>query len=377
MATTDLTSADYWDSDGIDIRFDPRRGIDASGLGRFLVEERGIESAVAMATSGSSGGFKFVVLPKAALLASARAVVEHCESSRDDVWLASLSTVHVGGLGIHARAYVGGSRVAEMSSGRWRRDGSLLTDAVRRANATLTSVTPTHLHDLVDHGVEAPPSLRGVFLGGGRIEPELVIAARRLGWPIWSTYGMSEASSQIATSREESVDWLPILSHWEVRLEQEGRLAIRGEALFSGYAEKEDGRWHFRPGADRDGWFVTGDRCEVDGERLRFLGRADDLVKISGELVSVSDIAARVASEAGRAGIDAAVVALPDSRREHELVLLVAGAGVAEGEALLERCNTRLRGIERLSRVVPVDRLPRTEIGKLDVAALRRKAGDL
>ncbi len=375
METIDLTSSDYWESPEVDLRLNPRRQFETSGLLAFLEGECAINSAVVLATSGSSGPTKFVVLSKSALLHSAAAVVKHSKQDGDDVSLAGLSGFHVGGLGIYARAYFAGSRVVEMNTEGWARDGSALVEVIEKEQVTLTSMTPTHLHDLVQHEVRCPNSLRLVFLGGGRMNPDLIARARELGWPIRVSYGMTEAASQIATSVDEAFDWLPILPHWETSLNEEGCLTVRGDGLFSGYARKEGGEWRFDTGKDEDGWFVTGDRCELTCDSLRFLGRVDDLVKVSGELVSLSKLNRVASALAHEVGVDAAVVAVPDSRRENELVVVIEECEADKGP-LLERLNRKLEGIERISRFFLVDQLPRTEIGKLDQAALRRIAGE-
>lgn len=373
METTDLTSARYWESEAIDLRLNPRRGIEADGLIDFLRGERGIRSSVVLATSGSSGGAKFVVLSKRALLASAAAVNEFLGFNENDVSLAGLSGFHVGGLGIYARAFLSGSRVVELAPGPWRRDGSLLVESVERTGATLTSMTPTHLHDLVAGRVCCPEPLRVVLLGGGRIDTGLVDPARELGWPIRASYGMTEAASQIATARDGETEWLPILPHWETRTGEDGRLAIRGPALFSGYATRGESGWCFEEAADGEGWFATGDRCEVREGTLRFLGRADDLVKVSGELVSVGEVRDRVAELGVEAGLETAVVVVPDARRGHEFVLVVAGEE-REAGAFHESLRGRLEGLARPARWIAVEALPRTEIGKVDTSELTRIA---
>ncbi len=359
MDTTDLISPAYWESEALDIRLNPKRPVDADGLRPFLEKECGLRSSVVIATSGSSGAAKFVILAKSALLASARAVNEHCGLNAEDRWLGGLSTFHVGGLGIFARAASNGATVFPMAWDAWTQDGAALIAAIRQSRATLTSLTPVHLSDLVRAGVEAPASLRGVFLGGGRIDPVMVEKARALGWPLWASYGMSESASQIATSTDGATDWLPILPHWETALDGAGRLRIRGEALFSGYATKQPEGWHFDTSRDGEGWFTSGDRVDLREGALRFLGRSDDLVKVSGELVSLSSLSARVAA-LGWTGL---VVAVPHERRENELVLVIEGE---EDHAVLARFNEGLPPLEHVARVASFARLPRTEVGKLD-----------
>ena len=373
METTRLTSSEYWESDSIDLRLNPRREIDAVGLDPFLRDDVGIQSSVVLATSGSSGGFKFVVLSKSALLNSAQAVIEHSGLGRDDMSLAGLSGFHVGGLGIYARAFLSGSEIVEMDSAGWKRDGSDLVRVLEEKSVTLTSMTPTHLHDLVSHKAQCPDALRLVFLGGGRMDAALIEKARELGWPIRVSYGMTEAGSQIATARDDSVALLPVLPHWETKVDIDGRLAIRGEALFSGYAIREGAQWKFEDARDGGGWFVTGDRCELQDGMLRFSGRADDLVKISGELVSLSEVNRLAESVAREMGSDAAAIALPDDRRENELVVVMK-ACERDASDLLCDLNSQLDGIEAVRRVVFVDQLPRTEIGKLDRVRLEQMA---
>lgn len=362
MDTADLNSPDYWASDALDIRLNPKRPVDADGLHPFLEKECGLRSAVVIATSGSSGAAKFVVLAKSALLASARAVNGHCGLTAEDRWLGGLSTFHVGGLGIFARAVSNGASVFPMAWDAWTRDGAALLAAIRQSRATLTSLTPVHLCDLVRAGIKAPTSLRGVFLGGGRIDPDLAEQALALGWPLWPSYGMSESASQIATCTDGAIDWLPVLPHWETALDEEGRLRIRGEALFSGYATKGAQGWVFDTARDGEGWFTSGDRVALRDGALRFLGRSDDLVKVSGEWVSLSALSARVAAR-GWVGL---VVAVPHERRENELVLVTEG----EEDDALARFNEGLPPLEHVGRAVSFPRLPRTDVGKLDPVRL-------
>jgi acyl-coenzyme A synthetase/AMP-(fatty) acid ligase len=106
---------------------------------------------------------------------------------------------------------------------------------------------------------------------------------------------------------------------------------------------------------------------------LRFSGRADDLVKISGELVSLSEVNRLAESVARGMRSDATAIALPDDRRENELVVVME-ACERDASDLLCDLNSQLDGIEAIRRVVFVDQLPRTEIGKLDRVRLEQMA---
>lgn len=361
METNQLSTTEYWHSEGIDIRLNPQLDSDSAGLDHFLFEEQGIRSAVVVATSGSSREAKFVVLKKSALLASAAMVNAHCEVTDADVWWGGLSTFHVGGLGIYARSVLAGSRVETPPSMAWNR-GAGYGEQLEQAGATLTSLTPVHLHDLVTAGTRSAKTLRGLFLGGGRISDSLVEGAKDLGWPIWPTYGMSEAGSQIATSTDGEHEWLPVLPGWETHIgENSGALEIRGEALFSGYATKSEGRWAFFKSVRAHGFFSTSDVVTLRNNRLQFRHRADDLVKVSGELVSLSKIEL-IAREGGR---EVVVIPLPDHRLETRLVAVFEGSR-SDAADWLEYHNRKLPRIEQISEVRAVLEIPRTAIGKVN-----------
>ncbi|MEM1441613.1 MAG: AMP-binding protein [Verrucomicrobiota bacterium] len=374
MGAIDLTSSDYWESSEIDLRLNPRRDFDVEGLVPFLKEDLRVEETVVMSTSGSTGEPKFVLLPKKALLASAKGVAAHLALTSEDSWLAGLADFHVGGFGIYARAYDTGAKVFEFEALPWSREGTPFVQALEDTGARWTSLTPTHLHDLVVSSRRAPATLRGLLLGGGRIDAELVNDAIELGWPVRASYGMTEACSQIATGEPGEPQSLPILEAWETRLNESGLLQIRGEPLFRGYVRKEEGQWIHDPAVDAEGWFTTGDRVELEHGNLRHLGRADDLVKILGELVSLSGVEDRLNGLVRSSGAEVVVLALPESRKGNSLhAVIETPREASEFEKLFE---STVPGLERPEQVVTCIELPRTAIGKVDRHALRRALTD-
>lgn len=318
-------------------------------------ERRRIESFVVdlpghvwLATSGTSGVLKLTALSKRALLASAAAVNRHLQSDANDVWLCVLPTFHVGGLGIHARAFLSGARV--VTSG-WE-------------GVTLASLVPAQVSDLVRDRIPSRPSLRAVVVGGGALSAELYRAARELGWPLLPSYGMTECCSQVATATcsgpagEDaggplSFPDLVLLDHIDARLEPDGRLALRSEALLTGYAT-EDG--FLDPKVD--GWFITEDVAALDGRILRVEGRRGDFVKIGGESVDLSRLDRILAD----LHADAAVFPIPDERLGHVIGLAVASG---DADAIASAFNARVFPFERARRIVRVPEIPRTPLGKI------------
>jgi O-succinylbenzoic acid--CoA ligase len=303
-----------------------------------------LEAHVFVATSGTTGAIKLVALSKRAILASAAAVNARLNATRDDVWSHVLPPFHVGGIGIYARAHLSGSRVIALS---WDANTFASTDA------TLASLVPAQVHDLVRARLEPPPRMRAILVGGGAFDPALQNDARVLGWPVLATYGMSECAS---TAVMEGV----LLDHLEARREDDGRLAFRGASLFTGYAT-EDGLVDPKI----DGWFVSDDFGEVDGRTVRVFGRGSDFVKIGGESVDLLRLDAIARSIAGD---DVAVVAIPDERLGHIIHLAVTRDAIAIGDAF----NARVAPFERAREVHLVDVIPRSALGKL----LRRKLAE-
>jgi O-succinylbenzoic acid--CoA ligase len=305
-------------------------------LERLLAAAPPMPAHVWLATSGTTGSLKLTALSKRALLSSAAAVNRHLQSDSSDVWCNVLPTFHVGGLGIHARAFLSGARVV----------------STLEEGATLASMVPAQVLDLVRADQTAPPSLRAVVVGGGALSEDLYQEGRELGWPLLPSYGMTECCSQVATATLQSPE-LVLLDHIEARVEPEGRLALRSEALLTGYAS---GEGFVDP--KREGWFVTEDLATIEGRILRVKGRRGDFVKIGGESVDL----ARLDHILAGLGADAAVMAVPDERLGHVIALAVASG---DADALAAAFNERVLPFERARSIVRVAEIPRTSLGKI------------
>ena len=246
-----------------------------------------LEDHVWLATSGTGGRLKLVALAWSGLEASARAVNAHLGATGDDVWLNPLPFFHVGGLGIRVRAGLAGARCVAFAEG-W--DPRRFVEQAEECGATLSSLVPTQVHDLVRTGCRAPLRLRAVVVGGGALSGALCAEARALGWPLLPSYGLTEAASQVATAVRGAEDtaWLPLLPHVEARVDDMGVLELRGPSLLTGWMVFEESGGVLYEDPKREGWLRTSDRVELRGRELRVLGRTDDLVKIRGELVDVA-----------------------------------------------------------------------------------------
>jgi O-succinylbenzoic acid--CoA ligase len=298
-----------WESRGAALLLNPRLP-DARRDAVLQAEFPDLEDHVWLATSGTGGRTKLVALSRQALESSAQAVNAHLGATPRDIWLNPLPLFHVGGLGIRVRAALTGSRCEEL--GGWSPEAYV--EATKSCRATLSSLVPTQVHDLIRGGWRAPETLRAVFVGGDALSEALRAEAVAMGWPLLPSYGLTEAASQVATAApgEEVTNWWPLLRHLEARVDEGGILQLRGPSLLTGWMIfGEDGRVHFED-PKCDGWFKTTDRVELRDGKLKMIGRCDDLIKIRGELVDIAnlerELQARVPS--GLVRLDSA----PDAR---------------------------------------------------------------
>jgi O-succinylbenzoic acid--CoA ligase len=307
--------------------------------------------ALIIATSGSTGEPKGAQLGKAAIECSSRATHARIGQRPDDVWLACLPWHHIGGLQVMLRARLLGIPLVVHERFDVHR--------VARAEATLTSLVPTQLVSLLDAGVDLR-RFRAILLGGAAAPAALLQRARAAGANVVTTYGMSETAGGCV------YDGRP-LDGVEVRTLDDGRLAIRGPMVMSGYRLRPD----LSAQTLVDGWLVTNDLGVVADGRVRVSGRADDVIVTGGENVVADEVAAVVGRHP--AVREAAVIGVPDDRWGQRVVAVVVGEITVE--ELRDWCSQSLPRASLPRQVVMVDRLPQLPSGKPDRLAIRRLAG--
>jgi O-succinylbenzoic acid--CoA ligase len=293
--------------------------------------------ALVVATSGTSGEPKGVVLTHDAIAASAVATSTRLAvDPQRDRWLACLPLAHVGGLSVVTRALVTGTPLVV-------HDG-FDPIAVERA-ATAEGVTLVSLVGTALRRIDAS-LFRVVVLGGSAPPSELPTNAV-------TTYGMTETGSGVV------YDGVP-LDGVEVRVQAHGEILLRGPMLLRAYRDGTDPK-------DRDGWFATHDLGEIDesGE-LRVFGRAGDLIITGGENVWPEPVEAILAEQPGVA--DVAVVGRADEEWGQRVVAVVVPADRTQPPSL-DALRAAVR--EHLGRwaaprdIELVRAIPRTALGKV------------
>lgn len=312
-------------------------------------------AALVVYTSGSSGPAKGVRLTRENLEAASRASVEHLGHGTEDTWLLAMPLAHVGGLSILVRSGYAGGSVRMLP----RFDPGRVAETIR-AGVTMVSVVPTMLRRLLDVDPGPYTGLRAVLVGGGPIPPGLLEEAVAAGLPALPTYGMTETFGQVATLRPGAplgrhVHPLPGV---EIRITDDGRIAVRGAQVSPGYLGEPD---------RASEWLVTSDLGLIDGDgALRVLGRSDDIIITGGENVDPVRVEAVIAAHPGVT--DVVVVGVADD--EWGMTVACAFVGEASPEDLAGWAGERLSGPLKPKLWKRVESIPRSAIDKPDRIAV-------
>ncbi|HUO48521.1 MAG TPA: fatty acid--CoA ligase family protein [Acidimicrobiales bacterium] len=327
----------------------PGAVVGADGERRRLEAGRPIEpgDALVVATSGTTGEPKGVVLTHGAVAASAAATSARLAVDPvADRWLACLPLAHMGGLGVVTRALHSGTPLEVHE----RFEAGAVEEAARRG-ATLVSLVPTVL-GRVDAGL-----FRVVLVGGAA--PPTTRPAN-----VTATYGLTETGGGVV------YDGTPLegveLRIGDGRLGAPGEVLVRAPMLLRGYRDGIDPRL---PG----GWLPTGDGGALDDTgRLSVTGRLAEVIVTGGEKVWPVDVEAVLLGHHEVA--DVQVVGRPDPEWGQVVVARVVPRDLRRPPSLQElRAHVQARAAPWSAprRLELVDALARTPSGKL----LRGPAG--
>ena len=152
----------------------------------------------------------------------------------------------------------------------------------------------------------------------------------------------------------------------DVQAGEVGEILVRAPNLMQGYWKDPD-----NPGF-QDGWFHTGDLARVDDEGYYWVvGRSKDMIISGGENVYPAEIE-NVLGDCAEI-VEAAVVGVPDAKWGEAVVAAVVKkpGSVIDEAAVLALFEGRLARFKHPRRVVFVDALPKSAIGKVQKVELR------
>ena len=327
-------------------------------------------------TSGTSGRPKAAVLTYGNIFQSAMASAFRLGVLPDDRWLCILPLYHVGGLSIVLRSLLYGTALELMLSPRF--DVEAVNCLLSARPISAISLVPTMLQRLLDARKAAwNQNLRMILLGGDSTSTALVRRCLESDIPIATSYGLSEAASQVATAMPQLLQAKPTsvgkpLLFSELRIidkdgrtmpgQEAGEILIRGASVMRGYYRDPSATEN----ALKDGWLHTGDigYLDQDGD-LFVLQRRSDLIISGGENVYPVEVEAVLRTHPAVA--EAVVLGLDDSewgQRVAAAIQLKPGLH-ASAEELIAFARHNMASYKAPREIRFVKRFPRTASGKI------------
>jgi malonyl-CoA/methylmalonyl-CoA synthetase len=341
------------------------------------VELREETPAAIVYTSGTTGAAKGAVITHGNLAANARTLVDAWRITAADRFLLSLPLFHVHGLGNGIHCWLlAGCRTRLLERFEHQSAASTFLDF----RPSLFFGVPTMYARLLEVDGETAREIGRHFRlcvsGSAPLAAQVLEDFEsRYGQRILERYGMTETLMTLSNpydgERRAGTVGLPLpgvvarivdAGGRDVDAGLEGELLVRSPTLFAGYWNKADATAR----AFSDGWFRTGDiaRRSADGY-VTLCGRRSDLIISGGFNIyprEIEDVLAEHPSVA-----EVAVRGMPDERRgEVPAAFVVPAPGCAADEqALIEWCRGQLASFKVPRRMVFLDRLPRTALGKV------------
>ena len=205
-------------------------------------------------------------------------------------YLLSLPLYHIGGIAILFRTFLAGSTLV-LSDKKADTPHMLIKQKI-----THLSFVPTQLHRLIlctsdEELKKIANQLKGILIGGAPFTKHLWNQALSKKLPIYPSYGMSEMSSQIATSFDLCASFFSLghpLPYRELKVEPTGEILVRGKTLFLGYLNSSQ---NITLPLNQKGWFQTNDLGSYSPKKgLLFKGRKDRLFISGGENIYPEEI---------------------------------------------------------------------------------------
>jgi acyl-CoA synthetase (AMP-forming)/AMP-acid ligase II/acyl carrier protein len=342
-------------------------GVDAIDVGALLADSgpslpivQGGASARGVATSGSSGPPKTVVLTESSVAHVTAAIQDLVRYNAQDRIHGGLPLHHTYGLSqlwlamvSGACLYLPGGQPTQAGLSRWL------------GGATVLPTISSRLRFLYELG--ARPDARLITLAGQSAGPE----TRQLFASVHSTatymyfYGLTEASTRVLWLGHEEFFQRPRatgrpIPGVRVWVESDGELWVEGPNVAAGYLDDPAATAVRFP----EGKLRTGDSFELDGDLFSYLGRVDGIFKRFGEKVIPEQVEAALQSHPEV--LKCLVTPEPGPGGEPVPIAWVVGrAGFDDGPALIRHARALLAPVMLPVAVRFVSTLPTTSNGKL------------
>jgi len=341
--------------------------------------------AIVIATSGSTGTPRGVLLSKQALAASATAFGNRFGTNNR--WVVSVPAHRIAGIMVLVRSWfhnspfeidpsVGGARTFQAAA-----FAATTMRAVRESNSDgrslMVSLVPTQIARLLESGsvgIEALQSYDLVLSGAAATPQPMLNKLRELGIKVSVSYGMTETCGGCVFDGRP-LDDVNISLSTKDDIEP-GRVTISGNVAASGY--------RLRPDLDAvsfiSGQIQTHDVGKLDSSGLlHILGRLDDVVTVGGVNVALSAVESLIRHHP--AIEDVAVIDLQDELwGSIPIAYVVTRNQISDTSNLVAEIQSTIRdqvGRAAVPRTVQfVASLPMLDSGKIDRISLRMQAAN-
>ena len=325
--------------------------------------------------------------------------------SRDDVYMPITPMFHVHAWGFPWAATLAG--VKQVYPGRY--DPAMLVRLIKSEGVTFTHGAPTILQMLLNAAAAEKTDLAGLkmVIGGSALPKAAAKQALAAGIDIFAGYGMSETGPIAAVAHVKSRDLsgdpdqeiefrtragmaAPLV---DLRIVDEdmndvphdgksaGEIVLRSPWLTQGYFNNPEGSEELWAG----GYLHTNDIAVVSpGGYVHITDRLKDVIKTGGEWVSSLQIEDLISQCPGV--LETAVIGVKDDRwGERPLALVVKQPTGAECltdaavkshlKAFADKGTISKYGIPE--KILFIDSIPRTSVGKTNKKELRNRYGDM
>lgn len=344
--------------------------------------------AAILYTSGSTGRPKGVMLSHANLWLGAISVAHYLKLTPADRVLGVLPLSFDYGQSQLLSTWAAGASVAPLD---YLTPRDVIKGVERHAATTLAGVPPLWIQLLeAEWPAETAARLKRLTNSGGALTPAMVRAlrARFPAADLYAMYGITEAfrstflDPALVDTHPESIGRaIPFAEVMVVRpdgtraaAEEPGELVHAGPLVSQGYwrdPARMPERYRPAPAFSRlGGTAVYSGDIAIEGADglLRFVARADEMIKSAGNRISPTEVEEAVL--AGGEAREAVALGVPDARLGQAIVVVLAGDAANEGP-LRERLRRDLPGFMQPARYEWRASLPRNANGKFDRAGLR------
>ncbi|WP_312029470.1 acyl-CoA synthetase [Paenibacillus sedimenti] len=329
-------------------------------------------------TGGTTGKPKGVVLSHLSVYANASNTVISWGLTDRDVTVTYLPMFHTGGINALSLPVLlaGGTVVVERE---FKPERAVMLLELMQCSVVL--MVPTMYHLLVQTQSYREASFRHMraFISGGAPCPLTIYDAfAAKGLPFKEGYGMTEAGPNNfyidpadALRKRGSVGRPMICNRIRIMREngtqaaagEVGEIQISGQHLFEAYWNNPKATAE----ACREGWFCTGDLGRYDDEGFYYIvGRKKEMIITGGENVYPLEVEHLLQQHPAVA--EAAVIGLPHAKWGELVTAVIAlrDGSHATSEELQAYCASRIGKYKVPKKILFVETLPKTPVGKID-----------